>query len=81
MVPVTCEVGGTTGLPWVPNPVGRQLWVMGQSVVELDGGIGAGVWALATPVPSNSAVTAKNQNRVMSESLFAASSLIRRRAR
>ena len=81
MAPVTCEVGGTTGLPWVPIPSGRQLWVMGQSVVELGGGIGAGVWAAAAPVPSNSAVTAKNQNRVMSESLFAASSLIRRRAR
>jgi len=81
MVPTTWEVGGTTGLPWVPIPIGRQLWVMGQSVVELGGGIGACVWAMAAPAPSDSAVTAKSQNRAMSESLFVGTSLIRRRAR
>jgi hypothetical protein len=43
-------------------PVGRQLWVIGHSLVEL------GAWAKAEAQPHTNAAMAKIQTRVMSES-------------
>ena len=48
-------------------PSGRQLWVIGHRLVEL------GAWAKAAAEPSSIVVTAKAQNRIMAESLFAPS--------